>query len=71
MIRAFVFILFKEARSVTMNIFRFFFYFLFISFVKIELSYVFTINILNETSKPPVKKNIFFNIAHLLFNCLN
>ena len=42
MIRAFVFILFKEARSVTMNIFRFFL-FLFKSFVKIELSYVFTI----------------------------
>ena len=34
----------KEARSVTMNIFRFFFYFLLNIFVKIELSYVFTIN---------------------------
>ena len=33
----------KETRSVTMNVFRKK-YFLFISFVKIELSYVFTIN---------------------------
>ena len=36
---------FKETKSVTMNIFRNFeFSFLFKSFVKIELSYVFTIN---------------------------
>ena len=39
----------KETRSATMNIFRiffeFFFYFLFKSFVKLELSYVFTINL--------------------------
>ena len=35
--------LLKETRSVTMNIFRKR-YFLFNSFVKIELSYVFTIN---------------------------
>ena len=35
---------FKEARSATMNIFRFF-YFLFKSFVNVELSYVFTINL--------------------------
>ena len=35
---------FKETKSATMNIFRFFFYFLFKSFVKVELSYVFTIN---------------------------
>ena len=34
----------KEAKSATMNIFRFF-YFLFKSFVKVELSYVFTINL--------------------------
>ena len=35
---------FKAAYSVTMNIFFiFFFYFLFKSFVKVELSYVFTI----------------------------
>ena len=26
--------------------------------------------ILNETSKPPVNTTHFFNIAHLLFNCL-
>ena len=35
----------KEAKSDTMNIFRFFFYFLFKSFVKVELSYVFAINL--------------------------
>ena len=34
---------FKETKSATMNIFRFF-YFLFKSFVKVELNYVFTIN---------------------------
>ena len=35
---------FKETRSATLNIFRIF-YFLFKSFVKVELSYVFTINL--------------------------
>ena len=35
----------KETKSATMNIFRFFFYFIFKSFVKVELSYVFTINL--------------------------
>ena len=36
----------KETKSATMNIFRFFFLnFLFKSFVKVELSYVFTINL--------------------------
>ena len=34
----------KETKSATMNIFLFF-YFLFKSFVKVELSYVFTINL--------------------------
>ena len=34
----------KETKSATMNIFRFF-YFVFKSFVKVELSYVFTINL--------------------------
>ena len=34
----------KETRSATMNIFRFFFYFLFKSFVKLELSYAITMN---------------------------
>ena len=37
-------VLFKETKSATMNIFRFF-YFVFKSFVKVELSYVFTINL--------------------------
>ena len=36
---------FKETKSATMNIFRIFFYFLSKSFVKVELSYVFTINL--------------------------
>ena len=47
-------VLFKETKSATMNIFRFF-YFLFKSFVKVELSYVFTINLFtiaeNRTEK--------------------
>ena len=34
----------KETKSATLNIFRFF-YFLFKSFVKVELSYVFTIHL--------------------------
>ena len=38
--------IFKEARSVTMNIFRKK-YFLFKSFVKIELSYIFTVNMVS------------------------
>ena len=37
--------IFKETKSATMNIFIFF-YFLFKSFVKVELSYVFTKNLL-------------------------
>ena len=37
----------KETRSVTINIFRKNLYFLFKSFVKIESSYVFTINMLS------------------------
>ena len=39
----------KETRSVSMNIFRKKKYFLFKSFVKIEFSYVFTINTLSTT----------------------
>ena len=38
-------VFFKAAQSATMNIFRFFFNFLFKSFVKVELSSVFTINL--------------------------
>ena len=38
-----IFFFIKETKSVTMNIFQFF-YFFFKSFVKVELSYVFTIN---------------------------
>ena len=40
----FLFDLLKETKSAIMNIFRFF-YFLFKSFVKVELSYVFTKNL--------------------------
>ena len=40
-----ILVVFKETKSATMNIFRVFFYFLFKSFVKVELSYVFTINL--------------------------
>ena len=36
----------KETKSATMNIFRLFFFFIFFkSFVKVELNYVFTINL--------------------------
>ena len=37
----------KETKSAIMNIFRFFFIFIFKSFVKVELSNVFTINLFN------------------------
>ena len=40
-----LYVTFKETKSATMNIFRFFFSFLFKSFVKVELSYVLTINL--------------------------
>ena len=40
-----LYIQFKETKSATMNIFFISFYFLFKSFVKVELSYVFTINL--------------------------
>ena len=35
----------KETKSATMNIFSIFFYFRFKSFAKVELSYVFTMNL--------------------------
>ena len=40
---------FKETKSATMNIFRKKIYFLFESFVKVELSYVFSINLFTIT----------------------
>ena len=57
--------LFKETKSATMNIFRFF-YFLFKSFVKVELSYVFKINLFTraETSRKSelsYKTGVFFS----------
>ena len=36
---------FKETKSAIMNIFRFFFIFFFNNFEKVEMSYVFTINL--------------------------
>ena len=55
---------FKETRSATMEIFRFF-YFLFKSFVKVEFSYVFTINLFTiaenaRKSKLSCKTGVFF-----------
>ena len=57
----------KETKSATMNIFRFFFYFLFKSFVKVELSYVFTINlfIIAETAR----KSKLSSITGVFFSC--
>ena len=43
-VKVFAYFMIKETKSATMNIFRNF-YFLFKSFVKVELSYVFTINL--------------------------
>ena len=45
----------KEAKSATMNIFRIFFYLLFKSFVKVELSYGFTINLFTIAENCPEK----------------
>ena len=47
-------LLIKETKSATMNIFRFF-YFLFKSFVKVELSHVFTINMFTIAENCTVK----------------
>ena len=44
----------KETKSATMNVFRFF-YFLFNSFVKVELGYVFTINLFTIIENCTVK----------------
>ena len=49
----------KETRSVTMNIFRKKKSFLFKSFVKIELSYVFTINMFS-TAETAWKSELFY-----------
>ena len=46
----------KETKSATMNIFRIF-YFLFKSFVKVELSYVFTINLFTMAENCTEKVN--------------
>ena len=55
----------KETKSATMNIFRFF-YFLFESFVKVELSYVFSINLFTiaencAESELSYKTGVFFS----------
>ena len=56
----------KETKSATMNIFLFF-YFRFKSFVKVELSYVFTINLFTiadtaRKSELSYKTGVFFSI---------
>ena len=56
--------LIKETKSVTMNIFRFF-YFLLKSFVKVELSYVFTINLFTIG-----KVNYLIKIGVLVIICV-
>ena len=58
---------FKAAYSVTMNIFLFFFYFLFKSFVKVELSYVFTIK-LSVQLKTAWKSELSYQIG-VFFSC--
>ena len=40
------------------------------TFCKVENCLKMSKHILNEISKPPVNKTQFFNIAHLLLNCL-
>ena len=55
----------KAAYSVTMNIFRFFF--LFKSFVKVELSYVFTIKMFSKL-KTAWKKELSYQIG-VYFSC--
>ena len=62
----------KETKSATMNIFQFFF--LFKSFVKVELSYVFTINMFTigencTESELSYKTGVFFS-CWLLFASL-
>ena len=56
---------FKETKSATMNIFRFFL-FVFKLFIKVELSYVFTINLFTKAetarkSKLSYKTGVFFS----------
>ena len=56
----------KETRSVTMNIFRKK-YFLFKSFVKIELSYIFTINMVSTAENCYlIKRGVFSLIGNYL-----
>ena len=52
-----------------MNIFRFF-YFLFKSFVKVELSYVFTINLFTIASKLHEKVNYLIKTGVLVIVCV-
>ena len=56
---------FKETNSATMNTFRFvFFYFLFKSFVKVELSFTINLFTIAETARKsdlPYKTGVFFS----------
>ena len=54
-----IFVGLKETKYATMNIFPFFFYFLFKSFVKLELSYVSTINLFTIAENCTEKRIIF------------
>ena len=60
---------FKEAKSATMNIFRFF-YFLFKSFVKVELSYVFTIYLFTIAENCTEKVNCLLKTGLLVIICV-
>ena len=59
------FVLFKETKSATMNIFEFF-YFGFKSFVKVELSYIFTINLFTIAENCTKKWIILLNKCDFL-----
>ena len=59
----------EETKSATMNIFRFF-YFLFKSFVKVELSYVFTINLFTIAGKLHGKVNYLIKTGVLVIICV-
>ena len=59
--------------DLVMKIFLFLYLFIDPFFLILHTKGYFNMNpthILNETSKPPVNKTHFFNIAHLLLNCL-
>ena len=60
----------KETKSATMNIFQFFFIFFYISFVKVELSYVFTINLSTISENCTAKVNYLIKTGVLVIICV-